>query len=60
MTSETEAAQPPRRIRVKNDPRVMGYVFDVDPPEAGGWIYWFGDDRACHVSQPDYVEEVRS
>lgn len=47
----------PKRVRIKNDPRVEGTVFDVD---ADGLVYWVGDDRADHVSAPDYVEEVVS
>ena len=30
-----------------------GTVIDVD---ADGWVYWFSDDPACHVSRPDWLE----
>lgn len=42
-----------KRVRVVNDPRITGTVFDVGED---GLIYWVGDDHSCHVSAPDYVE----
>jgi hypothetical protein len=52
---DTTAEEKPKRVRVRNDHRSMGVVFDVDDE---GWVYWFGDDRSCHVSRPDYLEPV--
>ncbi len=49
----TPAVSLVRRVRIKNDPRVVGTVFDADD---AGWIYWVGDDRSCHVSRADYLE----
>jgi hypothetical protein len=43
------------RVRVRETGE-MGTVIDVDPTD--GWIYWFGEDRSCHVSKPDFLETV--
>ena len=55
MTPQTQT-QPtaPRRVRVKNDPRVTGEVVDTD---VDGRVMWVSDDgKFCHFSAPDYLE----
>lgn len=44
------------RVRSKVD-GVVGTVIDV---AGDGWVYWFGDDKACRASAPDAVETVTS
>ena len=49
----TSAPALSRRVRIKNDPRVVGEVIDVADD---GWLMWVSEDGACHFSKPDYVE----
>lgn len=42
-----------RRVRIKNDPRVTGEVFDVTDD---GLILWVDTANGCHVSDADYLE----
>lgn len=43
------------RVRSKGDGSV-GTVIDVMPD---GWVAWFGDDKSCHLSKPDFLETLR-
>lgn len=47
---------PPAIWRVRSRMGDEGTVIDVG---VDGWVYWVGDDHACHVSRPDYLETLR-
>jgi hypothetical protein len=48
--------KPPPVLRVRaRTTKQEGYVLDV---LEDGWVIWVGDDLSCHISAPDYVENV--